>query len=148
MAEERCRHDLILGQCADCAPLSPGLARKVYCTAGGSVFHRTLACAGLLDGQRKASRRGKTVHPAVPVDVVDAMSDGLGACEVCFADYRPAPIKPKRCLIQIDGQWTPGTLIRWQRGQSGRWTGLVTYVVGDEQFTTMKDQDDLRPLAG
>jgi hypothetical protein len=91
MGADRCRHDLLPGQCADCAPVPPGLTPHVVRTAGGSVFHRTERCPALRGGQRFADRKGLQVHPAqtIPLDV--AREAGLGACEVCFPYYRPTP---------------------------------------------------------
>ena len=144
MAEERCKHDLVLGQCADCAPPPRGLARRVYRTAGGRVFHRTAACGGVLDGQAYAESQGMQTHPAELIDVVDAQAEGLGACLVCFPDYQPFAAKPKPCLIRIDGLWVPGTLLRWDRSADRRWQGLVTFTIDGEVFTTIKDHTDLR----
>ena len=75
------------------------------------------------------------------------MSDGQGACLVCFPDYRrPAGSKP--CEIRVGEIWIPGTLLEWQRDVAGGWNGLVTYLVGAKLVTTVKHQCDLRPPAG
>jgi hypothetical protein len=145
MAEDRCKHDLILGQCADCAPLPAGLPRRVYRTAGGDVFHRTPACEAWHEGQRKAARQGLRNHPPQAVDIVAAKADGLGACEACLPDYRSESATPKPCNVYVDGHWVSGKLLRWQRSSDQRWEGLVTYAVDREVFTTVKDQADLQP---
>jgi hypothetical protein len=85
MGEDRCQHDLLAGQCADCAPTPVGLPARVFRTAGGTVFHRTRNCGGLRDGQRYAARLGMTTHPVELVALND-VRDRLGACEVCFLD--------------------------------------------------------------
>jgi hypothetical protein len=145
MVEERCKHGLILGQCAYCAPPPPGLTKRVYRTAGGQVFHRMASCEGLRHGQSKAERRQRQTHPVQLVDLVDAQRDGLGACLRCFSGYQPVDVHPKSCQIRVGGQWVPGTLLRWERTPDRRWTGLVTFTVDGEVVTTTKDEADLRP---
>lgn len=88
MPEVRCeRHELIIGQCADCRPAPDGLIERVWITDGGSTFHRAPTCEALLDGQRKARRQGMNTHDPRQVSLHDAMAKGFGACMVCFPDY-------------------------------------------------------------
>ncbi|MFI2437172.1 hypothetical protein [Streptomyces sp. NPDC018693] len=144
MADERCMHDLVVGQCTECAPVPRGLTARVYVTQGGSVFHRGTACEALRDGQRKARRRGREIHDPRQVPLSVAMAEGRGACIPCFPDFRPsADAKP--CQVLTAGTWVPGLLTEWRRGADGRWSGVVTYVVDGEQTTAVRDQSELRP---
>lgn len=143
MTDERCIHELILGRCADCAPIPRGLTKMVYVTKGGSVFHRQPDCSALLEGQRKALRFGQQIHDPLPVTLRDAESAGRGACILCFPDYVPPGAKP--CSVRHGAQWLPGLLLEWHRSGEGRWSGVVGYVVEGEVRTERRDQDDLRP---
>lgn len=145
MTDERCIHDLIVGQCAECAPIPPGLTRRVIRTSGGTVFHRTVGCQGLLDGQRFADAQGLRTHPAVTMPVGEALAAGLGACLVCFPYYRPPADPSKPCLVLVDGRWRPGTLLRWQRSPDNHWTALVSCSVDGDLRTFVETQDNLRP---
>jgi ribonuclease HI len=87
-AEERCLHDMIVGQCgeAQCAPVPPGLAAHVYITAGGKSMHRMPDCPALLDGQRYAERLGQEIHEPVRTPLRVAQTRGYAPCERCFPD--------------------------------------------------------------
>ncbi|MFD0901464.1 hypothetical protein [Actinomadura sediminis] len=87
--DERCVHDLIVGQCGLCAPVPRGLRKQVYVTQGGSVFHAGTKCEALREGQRKAARFGMEIHDPRLVALNDAFAQGRGACEICFPDYTP-----------------------------------------------------------
>ncbi|MEV8478108.1 hypothetical protein [Streptomyces sp. NPDC051173] len=144
MADERCVHDLVVGQCTECAPVPRGLTGRVFITQGGSVFHRTTDCEALHDGQRKARRFGRDTHDPRDVALPVAMADGHGACIPCFPAFHPsADTKP--CQVLVGGDWVPGLLTQWRRGADRRWSGVVTYVVDGEQVTGVKDQAELRP---
>jgi hypothetical protein len=145
VTDDRCPHDLIVGQCVDCAPVPAGLPRRVYRTAGGTVFHQSTGCSVLLDGQRSAAARGLRTHPAVAMPVREALAAGLGACLVCFPYYRPAGEPAKPCLVFVDGQWRPGSLLRWQRRVDGGWAALVSCSVDGAERTFVETQDNLRP---
>ena len=145
MADERCVHDLVVGQCADCAPVPAGLTRRVLRTAGGSVFHRTAGCHGLVDGQRFAVAKGMGTHPAVSTAVGEALAAGLGACLVCFPYYRPTTDPGRPCSVLVDGRWLPGTVLRWQRTPDARWSALVSCSVDGAVRTFVESQDNLRP---
>ncbi|MEU7489073.1 hypothetical protein [Streptomyces sp. NPDC042319] len=144
MADERCVHELVVGQCTDCAPVPRGLSARVFITGGGSVFHRSTACEGLLEGQRKARRFGLENHTPENIALAVALEKGKGACILCFPDYRPTPTA-KRCQVRVNGAWVPGLLTQWRQGPDRRWSGVVRYAVNGEQVTTTKDQDELRP---
>lgn len=148
VVEERCRHDMIVGQCADCA-LPGGLPRAVYRTKGGRVFHRTIRCPALRHGQRSAASVGQEIHPPELCSTTDLVAEGYGACESCFPGYDQSAGRSasKPCEVDVDGRWVPGRLIRWQRGHDRRWEGVVTFTMNGERVTVVKDQDDLRPAA-
>ncbi|KUN75776.1 hypothetical protein [Streptomyces griseoruber] len=144
MGDERCVHDLVVGQCTECSPVPRGLTARVYVTQGGSVFHRATACEALRDGQRKARRFGRETHEPRQVALSVALAEGRGACIPCFPAYRPsADAKP--CQVLVADAWVPGLLTEWRRGADRRWSGVVTYSTGGEQVTTTKDQAELRP---
>ncbi|MFG1956933.1 hypothetical protein [Nonomuraea sp. NPDC049028] len=144
MVEERCIHELILGQCADCAPIPHGLSKVVYLTKGGSVFHRSPTCEALIEGQRKAARFGKETHDPQPVPLREAQAMGRGACIPCFPDFVPPQAKP--CWVQHGTTWLPGFVLEWRRDPTTRrWQGVVSYAADGEQITTTRDQRHLRP---
>ncbi|WP_190082727.1 hypothetical protein [Streptomyces longisporoflavus] len=88
MADKRCVHEMLVEQCTECAPPPDGLPSHVFVTAGGSVFHRTTRCAGLLDGQRQAGRQGKEIHTPERKPLAEARGR-FGACLICCQGYRP-----------------------------------------------------------
>jgi hypothetical protein len=45
----------------------------------------------------------------------------------------------------VDGQWVSSPLLRWERTPDRCWTGLVTFTIDGDVFTTTKDEADLRP---
>lgn len=143
MSVERCKHELLPGHCLDCAPVPEGLTPRVVTTDGGAVFHRSTGCAALSDGQRKARRWGKDVHDPRNIALSEALSQGRGACLVCFPAYRPAD-GAKPCTVLVDGEWRRGLLGRWERAADGRWRGHVTYMADGERVTAVKDQSELR----
>ncbi|WP_433186856.1 ribonuclease HI [Actinoallomurus sp. CA-150999] len=85
-AEERCIHDMIVGQCGEvqCSPVPRGLTAHVYITAGGRSLHRTPDCPALLDGQRYAERLGQELHDPVRTPLTVAQSRRYAPCERCF----------------------------------------------------------------
>ncbi|MEU8956768.1 hypothetical protein AB0C93_20975 [Streptomyces sp. NPDC048518] len=93
MTEQRCVHELLPGHCTECAPVPQGLTAHVYTTAGGQVFHRTPSCAGLLDGQRQAARRGDEIHDPES-KALSQVLHSKAACLVCFPGYRPGRPRP------------------------------------------------------
>lgn len=144
VAEERCLHDLILGQCADCAPIPRGLTKSVYVTKGGSVFHRSPTCAALLEGQRKAARFGQEIHDPQRLPLRQAQTDGRGACIPCFPDYIPPAAKP--CWITLNDDRIAGLVLEWRKDpEQRRWIAVVSYTVDGEQITTKLDQRNLQP---
>ncbi|WP_326690833.1 AAA family ATPase [Streptomyces sp. NBC_01795] len=91
MAEERCVHEMVVGQCTVCAPAPKGLSAWVYITRGGSVFHRTTGCEALYDGQRKAVRSGRDTHAPQHIPLAD-VQEKRGPCVICFPAHRPSAI--------------------------------------------------------
>jgi hypothetical protein len=83
MGEERCRHDMLPGTCADCRPTGRFPARVVV-TSGGSAFHRSADCALLKEGQRMARRYGQETHDPATVPLAVARQQGRGECSECF----------------------------------------------------------------
>ncbi|MFP3986385.1 hypothetical protein U9R90_02560 [Streptomyces sp. E11-3] len=144
MGDERCAHELVVGQCTECAPVPRGLVARVYVTSGGSVFHRATNCEALHDGQRKARRFGRDNHVPQQIGVSVALAEGRGACIPCFPDFRPSA-EAKPCRVLVNGAWVPGLLTQWRRGPDGRWSGVVTCIADGDQVTVTKDQTELRP---
>ncbi|MFE3326061.1 hypothetical protein [Streptomyces sp. NPDC059176] len=143
MPDERCVHELVVGQCTECAPVPRGLTSRVLVTGGGSVFHRAADCAALREGQLKARRSGRDTHAPEQVPLSVAMAAGRGACIPCFPAYRPsADAKP--CEVLVEGSWVPGLLTQWRMGPDRRWSGVVSYSAGGDQVTVLKDQSQLR----
>ena len=89
MAEERCVHEMVAGQCTMCAPVPKGLSAWVYITQGGKVFHRTTGCEALYDGQRKAVRSGRDTHTPRRVPLTD-VQEKRGPCVDCFPAHHPS----------------------------------------------------------
>ena len=143
MADDRCKHDFLPGQCLHCTPVPDGLVPRVVVTAGGSVFHRSADCEALRDGQRKVRRSGKDTHDPQNVALAVAVADDRGACIPCFPSYRPAA-EAKSCMVLVNGNWQRGWLTRWERRPGGRWAGKVTYMVDGDQVTVTKDEAELR----
>lgn len=68
-----------------CVPCKPReLSQSVYVTSGGSAYHRTLDCDGLVDGQAFIARRGGT--PAIPMtmSVSAAQAENRSPCLICW----------------------------------------------------------------
>ncbi|NSC21320.1 AAA family ATPase [Streptomyces albus subsp. chlorinus] len=107
MAEERCVHGLLAGQCGECRPAPPGLPAKVYVTDGGAVFHRNTTCRALLDGQRRARRLGRDTHDPGLVPLTEALAKGRAACAPCFpAHYARVQAGPGLDMSTA-ARWTP-----------------------------------------
>ncbi|GAB2816659.1 hypothetical protein GCM10022221_13410 [Actinocorallia aurea] len=85
-ADERCIHDLIVGQCVEtqCTLVPKGLAARVYITAGGRSMHKTADCPGLLDGHRFADWHGHNTHDPELTPLRIAQSKGYAPCERCL----------------------------------------------------------------
>lgn len=82
---QRCMHDFLHDQCAECRPVPPGLTATVFVTSSGQVFHRTPDCQALLDGQAKARSYGHTTRDATRRPLNQARSRDLSPCMICFA---------------------------------------------------------------
>lgn len=143
MEEPRCPHELLLGQCAACAAPDPGLPVQVVVTRGGSVFHRSGSCGGLVEGQRRAEVAERTTHVPKVVSVLDARAEGRGACEVCFPHYAPQVQRPKPCWILRGDERVPGTLLEWRRKQAGGWEGVVATEESGEWVSRVIPADQL-----
>ncbi|GGS97678.1 hypothetical protein GCM10010156_64840 [Planobispora rosea] len=116
----------------------------MYTSKGGSVFHRSASCEALLEGQRKAARFGQQIHEPRPVPLRQAQAEGRGACIPCFPNFVPANAKP--CWIRGESTWLPGLLLEWHKDPARKvWRGVVTYSVGSEQITEVREQKELRP---
>ena len=85
---DRCKHDFLLDQCAECRD-SGGLPRHVVVTSAGNVFHKRADCRALVDGQAKARSRGRDPAPPGMVPLTEAQGRGLGECLVCFHGADP-----------------------------------------------------------
>jgi hypothetical protein len=85
MIEAECFHEIPSGQCVYCKPVPANAPARLWITEGGSVFHRTLGCDGLRDGQRYALRLGMNIHKPRQISYIVAQSSGRGSCEVCFS---------------------------------------------------------------
>jgi len=68
--------------CVNCKPRE--LSQSVYVTSGGSAYHRTLDCKGLIDGQEFIAQRGGT--PAIPttMSVTAAKAENRSPCLICW----------------------------------------------------------------
>ncbi len=143
--DERCKHGEIAAWCgeSECMAARKGLPVRVWRTPSGSAYHRKPTCQALLEGYRKAERRGNEAHPAESVPLSVAMSAGLGECFHCFRENVPAEAKP--CQVLSDGTWVDGFLLVWQRGADGRWKGLVNYRHETGRRVALKDEAELKP---
>ncbi|MDQ1747153.1 MAG: hypothetical protein QOD07_1416 [Frankiaceae bacterium] len=83
---DRCRHELLPGQCALCRPIPAGVPATVYVTRGGEAYHGTPRCAGLADGQWYAEYRGNEVHAIEPISAAAAIVKGRSRCLVCLPE--------------------------------------------------------------
>lgn len=83
---DRCKHDFLIDQCADCRPAPPGIPPRVFITSAGQVFHGTSTCRGLLEGQAKARYYGHNPRDARQVPLSEARAHGLAACTVCLPE--------------------------------------------------------------
>lgn len=86
---ERCKHDFILAECAECQPVPKGLQSRVFVTTAGQVFHKTRECRALMEGQAKARFFGAQTAEASQVPLNEARSRGLSECMVCFGGADP-----------------------------------------------------------
>jgi hypothetical protein len=84
MADKRCRHGFLPGQCAECGRRPRGVPRMVWITKEGDAFHRDRDCAALIAGQRYAERLGQRTHEPESVAYTTARASGRSACLYCF----------------------------------------------------------------
>ncbi len=58
---------------------------QVWISGGGTKYHANQACSGLVDGQRKAERTGRSPWPIRGVDIAELPSERM-PCMVCWPD--------------------------------------------------------------
>lgn len=99
---EPCPHGTRQEWCASCRTKG---APAIYITSGGQVYHRTVQCNALRQGQRRVERHGGTPAAIESVALGSERLGGRAPCSVCkktglFADFvvgadgtrpRPAP---------------------------------------------------------
>ncbi len=78
---EACSDDS-LAWCARCKPHP--YPNTVVITKGGSAFHRSSDCRGLIEGQSWVAARGGEPGPVELVSVQVALGRGRFACLLCF----------------------------------------------------------------
>ncbi|MGW0517139.1 hypothetical protein [Crossiella sp. NPDC003009] len=155
MTDQRCVHDLLPGQCADCKAPPPGVRKLGYRTKAGAVFHNERDCSGLLEGQQFARYKGMDVHEPERLAWAEAQARGLAACQVCCSeravarqDRLKATAKAgadgRPCLVRVDEEWFPGTAV-WLPKRDGLWWAEVTYRHQGRWVVATKSQRDLRP---
>ncbi|WP_143261563.1 hypothetical protein [Allokutzneria sp. NRRL B-24872] len=150
--EERCLHDLVAGQCADCKAPPAGLKKVGYRTKGGSAFHNDRDCPGLQEGQNFARYKGMDVHEPERIAWSAAQAAGLDACQVCGTEQwldrqnrLSKPVGHKPCDVHVDGKWLPGSMKWLGRRDDGLWWAEVAYSRNGRRVVETKNQRDLRP---
>jgi hypothetical protein len=157
--EERCQHDMLVGQCADCRPSPDGVLASGYFTTTGEVFHNDPKCDMMLDGQRRFLGRGTELPEPKQIRWVDAQARGLGACLGCCTPQwirrhgrekvplseieSPAGSKP--CYVLVDGQWRVAQMVWLRKSESGTWWAEITYLANGQQVIVTKSQHHVRP---
>jgi len=104
MSDQRCLHDLLIGQCSICKKPPWGINPIVYTTKGGDSFHNWNECTYLASGQDYAYSQGKNNHPINPIQW-SAVQDSRSPCEWCCAIFLASKEKLLKCKANIDGQW-------------------------------------------
>ena len=104
MSDQRCLHDLLIGQCSHCMKPPWGINPIVYTTKGGDSFHNWNECTYLASGQDYAYSQGKNNHPINPIQW-SAVQDSRSPCEWCCAIFLASKEKLLKCKANIDGQW-------------------------------------------
>jgi hypothetical protein len=104
MSNQRCLHDLLIGQCSHCMKPPWGINPIVYTTKGGDSFHNWSECTYLASGQDYAYSQGKNNHPINPIQW-SAVQDSRSPCEWCCAIFLASKEKLLKCKANIDGQW-------------------------------------------
>lgn len=101
---DRCKHELLIGQCSDCMEPPWGINPIVYTTKGGDSFHNWNECTYLASGQDYAYSQGKNNHPINPIKW-SAVQDSRSPCQWCCAIFLASKEKLLKCKANIDGQW-------------------------------------------
>jgi hypothetical protein len=104
MPEQRCIHDLLIGQCSLCIKPPWSINQIVYITKGGSNFHNWNECTYLASGQDYATSQGKNNYPISPVQW-SAIQDSRSPCQWCCAIFLAGNSELKKCRANIDGVW-------------------------------------------
>ena len=104
MSDQRCLHDLLIGQCSHCMKPPWGINPIVYTTKGGDSFHNWNECTYLASGQDYAYSQGKNNHPINPIQW-SAVQDSRSPCQWCCAIFLVSKEKLLKCKANIDGQW-------------------------------------------
>jgi hypothetical protein len=141
--EERCKHGEVAAWCWECDAARKNMPGRVWQTQGGMVYHRKPTCEALVDGQRKAERRGMTASTPEQVPLSVAVSAGLAECFHCFPYHVPADAKP--CKVLVEGTWVDGFLLRWLHLPDGRWQGVVNYRWETGRRVSLMDKSQLKP---
>ena len=84
MADNRCRHESLPGQCSECQPRPQGMPLMVWITKEGDAFHRDRDCPALIAGQRYVERRGQRTHEPEMVTYATARASGRSPCLYCL----------------------------------------------------------------
>ena len=104
MSNQRCLHDLLIGQCSHCKKPPWGINPIVYTTKGGDSFHNWNECTYLASGQDYAYSQGMNNHPINPIQW-SAVQDSRSPCQWCCAIFLISKEKLLKCKANIDGQW-------------------------------------------
>ena len=104
MSNQRCLHDLLIGQCSHCKKPPWGINPIVYTTKGGDSFHNWNECTYLASGQDYAYSQGKNNYPINPIQW-SAVQDSRSPCQWCCAIFLVSKEKLLKCKANIDGQW-------------------------------------------
>jgi hypothetical protein len=104
MSNQRCLHDLLIGQCSHCKKPPWGINPIVYTTKGGDSFHNWSECTYLASGQDYAYSQGMNNHPINPIQW-SAVQDSRSPCQWCCAIFLISKEKLLKCKANIDGQW-------------------------------------------
>ncbi len=111
MSTDRCKHELLMGQCSLCMTPPWGINPIVYTTKGGDSFHNWNECKFLISGQDFAYSKGFDNHPINPVQW-SAIQVSRSPCEWCCAIYLAGIDGLKKCKAILDGVWIDALFAR------------------------------------
>lgn len=111
MKNERCMHDLLIGQCSFCVKPPWGINPVVYTTKGGISYHNWHECTYLASGQEYAYSQGKVNHPINPVQW-SAVKDFKEPCLWCCAIFLAGKEHLKKCKANIDDNWIDALFVK------------------------------------